>query len=122
MRKRGLKETSRRRSLARDRKRSGTTVQQLQRGPGDASGLARHSEESPGLLASIKEAWQAYIIWREVKDMNMNTVLKVACAALMAAVAAGGAQYLDAGAVSLPAVGSAVLAAVLAYLKRSPLA
>ena len=54
--------------------------------------------------------------------MNVKAMLKVAVAALMAAVAAGGAQYLDVGAVSLPAVGSAVLAAVLAYLKRSPLA
>ena len=54
--------------------------------------------------------------------MNMNTVLKVACAALMAAVAAGGAQFLDVGDVSWPAVGSSVLAAVLAYLKKSPLA
>ena len=91
--------------------------------PGGAEGGATGSDDGAGLGSfGLLRLWRLWRLYEEVKDMNMNTVLKVACAALMAAVAAGGAQFLDVGAVSWPVVGSSVLAAVLAYLKRSPLA
>ena len=54
--------------------------------------------------------------------MNVKALLKLVAAAVMAAVAVGGAQYLETDSVSLSAIGSAALAAVLTYLKRSPLA
>ena len=92
--------------------------------PGGAEGSQTGGDDGAGLGFGSKVLllWRFWRLTEEVKNMNMNTVLKVACAALMAAVAAGGAQFLDVGDVSWPAVGSSVLAAVLAYLKKSPLA
>lgn len=65
--------------------------------------------------------WRLWRLTEEVKDMKGKALIKLAVAAAAAAVATGSAQYLATDAVSLSAVGSAVLAAVLAYLKRSPM-
>lgn len=65
--------------------------------------------------------WRMWSAYEEVKDMNSKALLKLAVAAGAAAVATGSAQYLATDTVSLAAVGSAVVAAVMAYLKQSPL-
>jgi len=55
------------------------------------------------------------------KKALLKAFLKVLAAGVIAAVATGGASYLGTDTINWSAVGTAVVTAVLAYLKQSPL-
>lgn len=73
------------------------------------------------MLKEIRLLWKLWSIQQEVKDMDKKALLKVLVAGLAAAAASAAASFLETDAVSLTAVGASALAAVIAYLKQSPL-
>ncbi len=68
------------------------------------------------------ELWRMWRLYKEVNIMDKKALVKLAIAAVLAAVSVAGAQYTASDTVNWSAVLAAAVAAVVAYVKQSPMA
>lgn len=73
------------------------------------------------MFAKIKTFWKAWNIYSEVKDMDKTSLIKIIVAGVAAAIATASAAFLETDVVSWQEVGGAAVAAILLWLKKSPI-
>lgn len=66
------------------------------------------------------QLWRLWRLEKEVKKMDQKAILKIVVCALLAAATVAGTQFLGGAPVDLAAVGSAAVAAVIAYMQKQP--
>lgn len=72
------------------------------------------------MLKELRLLWRLRTLYKEIKTMNTNALVKMLITAAIAAASVVGGSYVANDPISITAAINAALVAALAYLKQSP--